>query len=103
MKPLLVTWLSSARGRFISLAVGLVAGLTTKILTQWNLEISPDDSTLIASLVTAIVGWGLDIVVIKLNSDGTKALQAPLPGIKEDGVPGPATIAAVEMAVAKSE
>jgi len=94
--------LSSAKGRFISLAVGLVAGVTTTILTQWKLQLSPDDANLIASLVTAVVGWCLDIVVIKLNSDGVKAIQSPLPGVVEDGVPGPLTINAVKDAVSKN-
>lgn len=96
MKPLLVTWLSSARGRFISLAGGLAVGVATNILSRFQLSLEPNDELLLTALVTALVGWGLDIIVIKLNSDGVKAIQAPLPGVIEDGVPGPVTIQAVE-------
>lgn len=96
MKTILVTWLSSAKGRFISLAVGLVIGLATTLLARFQLTLDPRDEALLTTLVTALVGWGLDMLVIKINSDGVKAIQAPLQGIKEDGVPGAKTIAAVE-------
>lgn len=102
MKTFLTAWLSAARGRFITLAIASVVGVISALLARWNFTLDPEDTKLVAGFVTGFVGWGIDALIIKVNSDGVKQIQDALPPyVKSDGVPGEVTITAVENLASK--
>lgn len=97
--------LSGVKGRLITIASGVIAGLVVRALAKFGFE--PDLQTLndITELAGIGVILGMEWAVIHLNAEGVKKIQQALPPeIKDDGVPGDKTVAAVEeMAAQVSE
>ena len=99
MKQQLIQLLSGSKGRFVSLGVGAAIGSLSKLLSAYNFTIDPEIENFIAALIGLGITWVIDSAILYITQAGVKKIQAPLPGIAEDGVPGPKTIAAVEKAV----
>lgn len=97
MKQFLMKTLTDKKGRIASFVVGLAVAFAVRSLAQHNITIDSDTLNEITLAVTAVVGWGIDAVVLHINASGVKQIQEALPSeIKVDGVAGQKTVEAVQ-------
>lgn len=100
MSQFLISTLSGAKGRLITIAVAVATGFATKIAADHGLELTEKNEMLLASSVGALVGWFIDSAVLWINTRGIQRIQDALPpDIKSDGHAGDKTVEAVQEAV----
>lgn len=100
MKEFLISTLSGAKGRLITIAVAIAMGFATKFAADHGLELSEKNELLLSTSVGSFAGWLIDSVILWINTKGIKRIQDALPpDIQSDGYAGDKTVEAVQEAV----
>lgn len=100
MSQFLISTLSGAKGRLITIVVAIATGFATKFAADHGLELSEKNELLLSTSVGSLVGWFIDSVVLWINTRGIQRIQNALPpDIKADGHAGDKTVEAVQEAV----
>lgn len=100
MSEFLISTLSGAKGRLITIAVAIAMGFATKIAADHGLELTEKNELLLSTSVGSLVGWFIDSAILWINTRGIQRIQESLPPeIKPDGYAGDKTVEAVQEAV----